>query len=222
MSMQKGGGGKGKAPGAGNANSKKLFVGGLEAQQPPPEQSLRDHFSQFGTISELKLICDDAGLSKGYCFVTYETDEEVQACLANYEKNEIDGKWVDVKVSNPSDGIKPGDWYCPMCGDLVFAKRDACNSCGYAGPGMMAKGPDKRAGKPGDWVCPSCGDLVFSYRDKCNKCGQAKTDGVQRTGSRPGDWTCPNCGDLVFASKNACKMCGTPKPEGAGARSSPY
>merc|ERR1740121_2919061 len=182
--------GKGKGPaaggkGQGKGNPLKMFVGGLESGQPPPEDALREFFGQFGNIVELKLVLDDAGLSKGYCFVTYEEEEAIEKALANHEHNEINGKWVDCKVSNPNDanGAKPGDWYCPMCGDLVFAKRTACNSCGYSGPGMPALPDSKRAGtKPGDWICGSCGDLVFSYRDKCNKCGAPKTTGSQEIG----------------------------------------
>jgi len=32
---------------------------------------------------------------------------------------------------------KPGDWFCPMCGDLVFAFRNQCNSCQCPKPNMM-------------------------------------------------------------------------------------
>lgn len=199
-------------------NIKKLFVGGLPKQ--PNEKSIRDYFSMFGTVTEIKMLLDDQGFSKGYCFVSFDSTDASKMVLDNYENNIIDGKWVDVKPSDPGDSAKPGDWYCPMCGDLVFAKRNSCNMCGYSGvgmPAMMSDGANKtsspRSGKPGDWVCPNCNDLVFSYRDKCNKCGTAKSDGVQRVGIKPGDWNCPHCGDLVFASKSACKMCGTAKPE---------
>merc|ERR1712194_233094 len=27
-------------------------------------------------------------------------------------------------------GMKPGDWSCPTCGDLVFASKSACKMCG--------------------------------------------------------------------------------------------
>jgi len=227
MMMMKGGKGfPGKgAPGgkkggsAGPINKKKLFVGGLPKQ--PSEDAVNEFFSSFGTVADLKIVNDDQGICKGYCFVTYEDEESAQRVVDNGENNIIDGKWVDCKISDPSSSggggsqqaAKPGDWYCPMCGDLVFAKRTSCNMCGYSGMGGMPVTAEK-AGKPGDWVCPSCGDLVFSYRDACNKCGAERTAGVKRVGAKPGDWSCPSCGDLVFASKSACKMCGTPKPEG--------
>jgi len=225
MGMGKGksfkGGGKGES-GKGNfdretgkgGNTKKLFVGGLPKE--PNEQSIRDYFSMYGTVTEVKMLLDSQGYSKGYCFVTFDSMEASKMVLDNYEHNIIDGRWVDVKPSDPGGGAKPGDWYCPMCGDLVFAKKSSCSMCGYTGAGIPASASPGRGGKPGDWVCPSCNDLVFSYRDKCNKCGAEKQDNVQRIGTKPGDWSCPHCGDLVFGSKSHCKMCGTAKPDDEG------
>merc|ERR1719401_1973555 len=144
------------------------------------------------------MMYTDAGESRGYCFVTFQSLEDAQKVYDNYDSNEIDGKWVDCKPSQVSStSAKPGDWYCPMCGDLVFAWRESCNMCGFSGGmGMLANSPSApapSAGKPGDWVCESCGDLVFSYRDMCNKCGKERGTGGSRMLVKPGDWTCPNC-----------------------------
>merc|ERR1719188_2716621 len=106
MGMGKGGkqsmGGKGEPPkrnfdrqtGKGG-NMKKLFVGGLSKQ--PNEQSIRDYFSMFGTLTEVKMLLDDNGFSKGYCFITFENTDASKMVLENYEHNIIDGRWVDVK-----------------------------------------------------------------------------------------------------------------------------
>merc|ERR1712013_911467 len=109
---------------------------------------------------------------------------------------------------------KPGDWICPSCGDLVFAKKSVCSMCG-CGPSIVStggaapvqfdasasgKGGGKsgKAGKPGDWNCLQCGSLNFSARTSCKACG-SPIGAAARIGMRPGDWICPNCGDLVFA-----------------------
>mmetsp|Transcript_22119 Transcript_22119/g.44549 ORF Transcript_22119/g.44549 Transcript_22119/m.44549 type:complete len:224 (+) Transcript_22119:2-673(+) len=216
-------GGKGGQKSGGNV--KKVFVGGLPKE--PNEQAIRDFFSQYGNISELKMIQDENGLSKGYCFVTFEDVASAKMALENAEGNIVDGKWVDVKPSE-AEGPKPGDWYCPNCGDLVFAKRSSCNMCGYSGgggrPALTGAQATPKGSKPGDWICKNCSNVNFSNRTECNKCAAPKPEDVQRVGMKPGDWTCPGCGDLVFASKNACKMCGTPKPSGMGGmgRFSPY
>mmetsp|Transcript_51607 Transcript_51607/g.120823 ORF Transcript_51607/g.120823 Transcript_51607/m.120823 type:complete len:284 (-) Transcript_51607:73-924(-) len=123
------------------------------------------------------------------------------------------GKGMQI-MSAVGKGGKPGDWLCPACGDLVFARRNTCNMCGFSkggGGGGGAGGKSSNA-KPGDWVCSQCGDLVFSYKKQCGKCGTEKTNATGVMGVKKGDWNCPNCGDLVFGKKNICSMCGTPKP----------
>merc|ERR1712118_95071 len=95
--------------------------------------------------------------------------------------------WVDCKTAEKSQQAnqpKPGDWWCPQCGDLVFSTKTTCRMCGFDG---AAKG-----------LC------------KGGKGGKKGGGFTQRAGY----WNCPNCGDLVFASKSACRQCGTPKPEG--------
>jgi len=153
-------------------------------------EDILHYFSQFGPVTDVKMMHNADGTSKGYCFVTFESAESAQAVYANYDHNMIDGKWVDCK---PSDGggtkPKPGDWWCPMCGDLVFASRSVCNMCGYNGGG---------------------GTQASVVRIGGGGSGS-------RVASKAGDWNCPACGDLVFASKSACSMCGTDKPDdGAG------
>ena len=105
-------------------------------EAPLPFQDILHYFSQFGPVTDVKMMHNADGTSKGDCFVTFESAESAQAVYANYDHNMIDGKWVDCK---PSDGggtkPKPGDWWCPMCGDLVFASRSVCNMCGYSGGG---------------------------------------------------------------------------------------
>merc|ERR1712039_1046953 len=82
-------------------------------------------------------------------------------------------------------GIKPGDWLCPRCGDLVFASKAACKIC-------QTTRPDEHAAR--------------------KPAGQGR---FGRFESRPGDWDCPKCGDMVFASRDKCKNCHTPKPKPA-------
>lgn len=204
--------------------TKKVFVGGLPKEAT--EDVILEYFANFGEVVDLKVVYDDEGISKGFCFLTYDSEEAAQAAMDNHEHNAILGKWVDVKhgdIGRPNNpgmggmgnyqGQKPGDWICPQCADLVFARRDNCNMCGFCRTGAEGVTTVGR-GKPGDWICPSCNDLVFSYREACNKCGAARTTEVQRLNMKPGDWICPNCGDLVFAHKDNCKMCATPRPDG--------
>lgn len=63
---------------------------------------------------------------------------------------------------------KPGDWICPGCNDLQFARNPHCRQCRTARPG----GPITPGyGEPGDWLCGTCGDLQFRRNPSCRKCG---------------------------------------------------
>jgi predicted RNA-binding Zn-ribbon protein involved in translation (DUF1610 family) len=124
---------------------------------------------------------------------------------------------------------KPGDWYCPGCGDLQFARNAECRRCSTPKPDGIAM-----AGlKPGDWHCPACGDLQFAKNMECRKCGTPNPDpegsqaameagraaAASKHSEKPGDWYCPSCGDLNFARNLECRKCGTPTadPEAAQA-----
>lgn len=144
--------------------------------------------------------------------------------------------------SSMPPNAKPGDWICPGCGDLVFARKSSCSMCGTSQSaddmgglggmggcggggcggcggggsfgGSFGKGGGKDGGKarPGDWKCEECGNLNFSNRSDCKACA-APIGNAVRMGMKSGDWICPNCGDLVFASKSECKMCGNPRSD---------
>merc|ERR1712217_557300 len=87
---------------------------------------------------------------------------------------------MEAGKASGNDGAteKPGDWYCPSCGDLQFARNSECRKCGTPNPDPDAKGAGKKTGgkgkaamKPGDWYCSSCGDLQFARNMQCRQCG---------------------------------------------------
>lgn len=80
--------------------------------------------------------------------------------------------------------MKPGDWFCPGCNDLQFAKNKKCRKCQTPNPdpeGSMEaasisdtfKPKDAQQKKPGDWTCEKCGDLQFARNETCRMCGHA-------------------------------------------------
>jgi len=113
-----------------------------------------------------------------------------------------------VGESGSSQHMRPGDWICPACNDLVFGKNDSCRRCGtqkseaqpqrghsasslngYGSVKSWGDGasyddfigsPRGGCGAPryGDWICSSCGDLQFARNASCRRCGQPRMDGV--------------------------------------------
>jgi len=138
-----------------------------------------------------------------------------------------------------SNVMRPGDWNCPGCSDMQFARNAECRRCGQPKPGEGGEGGLASSGfgaratnngqqmKEGDWLCDACGDLQFAKNRQCRKCGGPRTDGggamPMETGAsnnqemRDGDWSCPNCGDHVFAKNNNCRKCGTGRDGDMGA-----
>lgn len=111
---------------------------------------------------------------------------------------------------------RAGDWTCPKCFDLQFARNTKCRKCNEerpSGGGIIAAKPSQSSyQRPGDWICSQCGDLQFARNTNCRQCNSQKPAGV---GDRPGDWNCPGCGDLQFAFRNCCRKCGVDKSNAA-------
>ncbi|KAG8004520.1 Gamma-crystallin B [Nibea albiflora] len=57
----------------------RIFVGGIDYRVN--ESDLRHVFSQHGTVKEVKIVTDRTGLSKGYGFVTFETQDDALRIL---------------------------------------------------------------------------------------------------------------------------------------------
>jgi len=80
----------------------KVFVGGLAWHTN--EQSLQQHFSQYGEIEEVRVIMDKVtGRSKGYGFVVFKDPGASQAAVANGFPI-IDGKQANCNLA--SLGVK--------------------------------------------------------------------------------------------------------------------
>jgi len=73
----------------------KLFVGGLAWETD--DARLREVFAEAGEVVEAKVIHDrDTGRSRGFGFVTYETQEEAEAGLEALNGKEVDGRSIRV------------------------------------------------------------------------------------------------------------------------------
>lgn len=88
-------------------------------------------------------------------------------------------------AKKPNNEIpRSGDWYCPNCRDLQFARNQQCRQCGtpkpsgaeisFNGSGPAPLSTNNQAMMSGDWICPACGDLVFARNTSCRRCKAEK------------------------------------------------
>lgn len=80
----------------------KLYVGNLSYSVT--DESLKEHFSQAGTVTEASIIVDRmSGRSKGFGFVTMSTDEEAAKAIEMFNGNEFDGRKLTVNEARPRE-----------------------------------------------------------------------------------------------------------------------
>ena len=80
--------------------SNRLFVGGLSWDTT--DDTLRSAFSQFGEVTDVKVITDrDSGRSRGFGFVTFEDSDSAAAAKADLNGTELDGRTI--RVDNASE-----------------------------------------------------------------------------------------------------------------------
>ena len=78
----------------------KLYIGNLSYSTT--EDSLRDLFSQAGTVSSATIITDKvSGRSKGFGFVEMSSGEEAEKAKAELNGKELDGRTIVVDEARP-------------------------------------------------------------------------------------------------------------------------
>jgi hypothetical protein len=105
-------------PGGAPARTSKIFVGGLSPDTN--QDSLREYFTVYGTISETMVMMDNAtGRSRGFGFVTFESEESVDSVM-NITNHSINNKAVECKraipKTNMGGGGRMGGWGGPPHG----------------------------------------------------------------------------------------------------------
>lgn len=79
----------------------KLFIGSLP--WTVTSESLKELFSQFGTVTDSAVIMDrDTGKSKGFGFITFSSDEEAQKALT-LDGKEFEGRTIFVSIAKPRE-----------------------------------------------------------------------------------------------------------------------
>ncbi|OWM74929.1 hypothetical protein CDL15_Pgr021280 [Punica granatum] len=88
------------AGGSEDFKTKKIFVGGIPGTVT--EDEFKDFFSQFGEVKDHQIMKDHStNRSRGFGFITFETEEAVDELLAQGNRLELAGSQVEVKKAEP-------------------------------------------------------------------------------------------------------------------------
>ncbi|PKA52367.1 Zinc finger protein VAR3, chloroplastic [Apostasia shenzhenica] len=117
------------------------------------------------------------------------------------------------KISVP---MKQGDWICPKCNFLNFAKNVKCLRCDGVFQERLAKLREREDGdhlplKKGDWICEKCNFLNFARNVKCLQCNEKAANRLLN----PGEWECESCSYINFRRNYFCLKCGWKRPKAA-------
>ncbi|CAN4089106.1 unnamed protein product [Withania somnifera] len=87
----------------GAPKTKKIFVGGLPLSLT--EDELKGYFSSYGHVLEQQIMLDrENGRSRGFGFVTFDSENAIEKVLNNGRMHEIHGKQVEIKRAEPKRG----------------------------------------------------------------------------------------------------------------------
>ncbi|KAK9272969.1 hypothetical protein L1049_003349 [Liquidambar formosana] len=88
------------AIGSKDFKTKKIFVGGIPAAVTDDE--FKDFFSEFGEVKDHMIMRDHStSRSRGFGFITFDTEQSVDDLLARGNKIELAGSQVEIKKAEP-------------------------------------------------------------------------------------------------------------------------
>ncbi|XP_069052732.1 protein boule-like isoform X3 [Lepisosteus oculatus] len=111
------------APRHGTVIPNRIFVGGIDFKIN--ESDLRRFFSQHGVVKEVKIISDRAGVSKGYGFVTFETQEDALKILRDCDKLNFGDKRLIIGQAIRRQHVVPH--YCGLLAPGVIPEDPLCH-----------------------------------------------------------------------------------------------
>eukprot|EP01018_Ginkgo_biloba_P023347 Gb_29426 [translate_table: standard] len=101
---------RGNVPSKG-PKTKKIFVGGIPTSIT--EDEFKNYFAKYGKVVEHQIMQDHGtGRSRGFGFVTFDSEQVVEDILSHGKMYEIGGKQVEIKKAEPKkSGPEPGPEY---------------------------------------------------------------------------------------------------------------
>ncbi|KAK9277769.1 hypothetical protein L1049_007316 [Liquidambar formosana] len=108
--------------------------------------------------------------------------------------------------------MKQGDWICPKCNFLNFARNIKCLRCdGLFQERLKKLGEDQDhlPLKKGDWLCDKCNFLNFAKNTRCLQCKEKPP----KRQLNQGDWECDSCNYINFRRNMVCLKCDYRRPK---------
>ncbi|XP_054823085.1 uncharacterized protein LOC129321377 isoform X2 [Prosopis cineraria] len=117
--------------------------------------------------------------------------------------------------------MKQGDWLCPKCNFLNFARNIKCLSCdGFFQERIKQLQNDQEhlPLKKGDWICDKCNFINFARNTRCFLCKEKPP----KRQLNPGEWECESCNYLNFRRNMVCLKCDHRRPKASSASDSSH
>ncbi|NWX12640.1 BOLL protein, partial [Aegotheles bennettii] len=113
------------APRFGTVTPNCIFVGGIDFKTN--ENDLRKFFAQYGSVKEVKIVNDRAGVSKRYGFITFETVEDAQKILQEAKKLDYKDMKLNIGPAIRKEQIRsPRSTVIPEAGTMYLTTSSGC------------------------------------------------------------------------------------------------
>ncbi|KAL6063501.1 glycine-rich RNA-binding protein 2, mitochondrial-like isoform X1 [Balamuthia mandrillaris] len=160
----------------------KLFIGGLSYSTD--DSSLRDAFAQYGAVVDAKVILDrDTQRSRGFGFVTFESQSEADAACEAMNGADLDGR--QLRVDHAKEGPGGGGGGGRGGGRGGFGGRGGRGGRGgFGGDRRGGYGGDRRGGGGGGGDYEGGGGRSYGRRSAPYEVNKSRSGGYSRGGGR--------------------------------------
>lgn len=140
-----------------------------------------------------------------------ECDAELPRVNTSKWDSSVKGNDVEQERSHNQVPMKQGDWICPKCQFLNFARNVKCLRCDglfQERLRMLSEAQDHLPPKKGDWICDKCNFLNFARNTRCLQCKEKPP----KRQLNPGEWECESCNYINFRRNMVCLKCDHRRP----------
>ncbi|CAJ1932644.1 unnamed protein product [Sphenostylis stenocarpa] len=144
--------------------------------------------------------------------VEHSTKEEISnfpdstdVVMGHVHSNQQGKEKIDVAT------MKQGDWLCPKCNFMNFARNIRCLRCDSLFEERIKQLKQDNSHLPlkkGDWICNICNFLNFAKNTRCLQCKERPSN----RHLNPGEWECASCNYLNFRRNMVCLKCDHRRP----------